>query len=491
MDHEALVVERLAGRYQFLERNRLLPMPSTDGITLIVELSRLDCASVCLSLLLRHSGEQVRIIAVAMTSVISVEALASQFAQEQAVMFLSYKTGEYMPNYALAFIETPFAVLLEDSVMVSPGWLVELLWIPFDDVTAKIVAPHSSSEIAEGKRSLPFNHYEDFMAHVNYSLGRHQGEWRQVDILTGSCLLFSKELLHRIGGFDATLEVRHLMIADWCLRARQTGAKLALSDAVYVHTIHSLDGYKRTIKADGWQSYCKKWGIVNGMDHEEHLVPPTESLQSPQAVIPLHRNTVMSPLVTAFVYSQEENKNGEKLQQHWKAALEQQTYKNIRWVWIRDSSVDGMSDLYMGERDVVITVRGEEAWLRAIKNASLLFESEITLYLSGSIPYEKSYIEQVVKALSQGSADLIVSLSSDKEEDSGCLYAGRDAGITLPLERVAHKGGTIPGDIVCKSTSSRQLQLQPNASLAIGYIGDFSTLRPTRTDSCKDEGGTS
>ncbi|KTD84912.1 hypothetical protein [Paenibacillus etheri] len=470
MSHESLNLERLAGRYGFLERAGLLPLPSHDGISIVVELSRMECATVCLPLLLLHSGADVRIIAVSMTPDFPMEVLAGQFSPEEPVIFLPYEKEEYMPNLALAHIETSFAVLLEDSIMVSPGWLCELMWTPFDDASVKVVAPRSSTERGEGKKRLHFGTHHELAEHVSYSLGRYQGEWREVEVLTGSCLLFTKELIHRIGGFNASLQARYLMIADWCLRARQIGAKLALSEAVYVHAIQSLDRYPRmkgeSRQTDGWQTYYKKWALESGLENEGYLVPPTESLNFPQPVIPLGRISLASPLVTAIVYCDE-------LKEQWIAA-QQQSYKHIRWIWIRDTLVDAAPEFPVSEHDVVITVRGEDAWLRALKNASALYESEIILYLSTSILYEKRYIERVVKAITQGSADLIVSLSTEMEEAGVHLLAEGDWSVTLPLERVAYKGGIVPGMISNRKSTSRQLLLHPKASLVIGYIGDLS-----------------
>ncbi|AIQ25954.1 hypothetical protein NSQ90_25490 [Paenibacillus sp. FSL H7-0737] len=477
MSHESLNMERLAGRYGFLERAGLLPLPSEDGISIVVELSRMECARVCLPLLLRHSGVAVRIIAVSMTPDFPMEVLARQFSPEEPVLFLPYEKVEYMPNLALAHIETTFAVLLEDSIMVSPGWLSELMWASFDDASVRVIAPRSSTERGEGKKRLHFGTHHELAEHVSYSLGRYQGEWREVEVLTGSCLLFTKELIQRIGGFDTSLQARHLMIADWCLRARQIGAKLALSEAVYVHAIQSLDRYLRTKdeskQTNGWQTYYKKWALESGIENEGLLVPPTEFLKFPQPVIPLGRIPLASPLVTAIVYC-DEAWDCDELKEQWIAAREQQSYKYIRWIWIRDTLLDAAPEFPVSEHDVVITVHGEDGWLRALKNASALYESDIILYLSTSIQYEKHYIERVVKAITQGSADLIVSLSTEMEEAGVHLLAGGDSALTLPLERIAYKGGIVPGMISNRKFTSRQLLLHPNASLVIGYIGDLS-----------------
>ncbi|MNV95129.1 hypothetical protein D3C71_1899890 [compost metagenome] len=60
------------------------------------------------------------------------------------------------------------------------------------------------------------------------------------------------------------------------------------------------------------------------------------------------------------------------------------------------------------------------------------------------------------------------------EEAGVHLLAGGDSALTLPLERVAYKGGIVPGMISNRKFTSRQLLLHPNASLVIGYIGDLS-----------------
>jgi hypothetical protein len=166
--------------------------------------------------------------------------------------------------------------------------------------------------------------------------------------------------------------------------------------------------------------------------------------------------------------------------QQWIASQKQQSYKHIRWIWIRDTLVDAAPEFPVNEHDVVITVRGEGVWLRALMNASTLYENEIILYLSTSILYERRYIERVVKALTRGSADLIVSLSTEMEEAGEHLPAGGDSAITLPLERVAYKGGIVPGTIISRKSTSRQLLLSPEASLVIGYIGDLSDSKEAR-----------
>jgi hypothetical protein len=65
---KAVSTERLAGRYSYLEREGLLPLPVQGGVTLVIELRHAQWSAECLRLLLRHSGSSVRLIAVPMTA---------------------------------------------------------------------------------------------------------------------------------------------------------------------------------------------------------------------------------------------------------------------------------------------------------------------------------------------------------------------------------------------------------------------------------------
>lgn len=478
MSQESLNVERLAGRYSYLERARLLPLPSKDGITIVVELSHPEWAATCLQLLLQHSGAPLQIVAVSMDATFPLSLLSSQFTSEQPIIFVPYEEGYYMTNQALAYMETSFAVLLEDSIMVSPGWLSELMWPALEDNLVMVAAPRSSTERAEGKELLHFGSHHELAAFVSHNLGRCLGDWRVVDVLTGSCLLFTKELLNRIGGFDPSLKARYLKIADWCLRARLLGAELVLSEAVYVHAIHSLEEDSRWMneektaaKTEDWKVYSQKWALEdceeNGPEDEEYLVPEDLSLYSSRPYIPLGKVSLPFPLVTAIVFFEEE-RDSDALKQQWMVTQEQQSYKDIRWIWVRDKSAGASPGFPVNESDVVITVYGEDAWLRVIKNSSVLYESGITIYLSASAKYDNRYVERIVKAMINGSADLVVSLPASLNETEVHLHSGNWPAV-LPLERVAHKGGILPGDILRRESV---LQLHPEASLILGYIGE-------------------
>lgn len=476
-DLDSISLERLAGRYSYLEREGLLPLPVKDGVTIVCELRHAEWAEECLRLLLLHSGSAVRVIAVPMEDESALVGLSEQFAAETAVSFLPYGGKGNEVNEALAYAETSFVILLEDSVMVTAGWLSDLLWPFIDDPAVGVVAPRSSTEEREGRERLHFNRYSELSAYVTYTKGRRQGEWHEAEVLSGSCLLFTRKLLHRVGGLDVSLRERRLMIADWCLRARRLGSRLALSDAVYVHTLHTLESEagwasaaEQAAREEGGRAYRMKWGLPAGSLDEGELPYPADLPACPQpAVLPLSGDySATVPLVAAVVYFEEEW-TAEASGQRKQLLQTGQSWGNIRWIWIRDNSNDNAMELSVQDRDAVITVQGEKPWLHALENVSALCDSEVVVYLSASAEYDSRYVERLAQAVRHSSVDII---SSQEDIMQAPLAAGCRQPPVLRLEYIAHRGGIAPGRMIRELSGSRLL-LYPAQSFTIGYIAGW------------------
>ncbi|MEK4326356.1 hypothetical protein MKZ24_10190 [Paenibacillus sp. FSL R7-0297] len=90
---KAVSTERLAGRYSYLEREGLLPLPVQGGVTLVVELRHAQWSAECLRLLLRHSGSSVRLIAVPMTAEFPLQWLSEQFSGRRIWYFSPLPPG--------------------------------------------------------------------------------------------------------------------------------------------------------------------------------------------------------------------------------------------------------------------------------------------------------------------------------------------------------------------------------------------------------------
>ncbi|OMF84395.1 hypothetical protein [Paenibacillus sp. FSL R7-0273] len=474
---DAVSPERLAGRYSYLEREGLLPLPAKDGVTIVVELAHKEWAEECLNRLMQHSGPAVRLTGVVMEEDFPLQPLLELFSAEQELSFLPYERGNYRINEALAEARTSFVVLVEDRVMVTEGWLGELLWPSVDDPATFAAAPCSAAEEREGRAVLRFGDDLELSAYVNHQLSRRRGEWLEAEVLSGPCLVISREILQRTGGLDSSLLERRYILADWCLRARQQGAKLALCAASYVHVLQQLTGTAglpeseaQAAYAKARRAYCAKWQLPDEDLRGTGLpVPGDLSALERQPAIPLGKAATALPLVTAVVYF-EEKWPAEASMQRQLLLMGQQSYSNIRWVSVRDSWNDTSPDSPVHERDTVITVQGEKAWLHALESFSAMYQSEVTVYLSASASYDSEYVTRIVMALQHSSAALIVSAAPGLAESELPDNPERGAAVVLPLERTAHRGGIMPGRLVKRESSRRSLLLCPGPELAVGYI---------------------
>ncbi|WNS43215.1 hypothetical protein [Paenibacillus sp. MMS20-IR301] len=475
---QAVRNERLAGRYSYLEREGLLPLPVQGGITLVVELRHAGWSAECLRLLLQHSGPSVRLIAVPVTADFPLQSLSEQFAGEPGLLFLPFTGDHYRVNEALAFAETSFVVLLEDCVMVSPGWLGNLLWPPVDDPAVGVVAPYSASERGEGQQRRHFAGYGELSAYAGHLRDNRQADWSAQEVLSGSCLLIARELLLRVGGLDASLGGRRLIIADWCLRARQSGAKLALSAPVYVHVLHPLEAGAvnsagSRARSEEEQAYLRKWNLPEGSDGGDTRLVPADLAACPaQPFIPLGLDSAAGMLVTAVVYF-EENWTAADSRERQQSLQASQSYGNIRWVWVRDSWSQSFPEFPVQERDAVITVHGEQPWLHALENISALYSGEIVVYLSASAAYDSQYVGSMAEILQHSRADIIVSSVYAADEPGQRAETDGYPG-ALPLERTAHRSGITPGRIVRREGSLRSLVLAPDPALSVGYTGGLA-----------------
>lgn len=121
-----------------------------------------------------------------------------------------------------------YVCMLNNDTEVSPGWIDELLYVfdHFDSVGmvgAKLVYPNGQLQEAGGivwGNGDPWN----YGRHGNASEPRFNYT-RQVDYLSGACLLLPKTLWDELGGFDAHFAPAYFEDADLAFRVRAKGLR--------------------------------------------------------------------------------------------------------------------------------------------------------------------------------------------------------------------------------------------------------------------------
>lgn len=132
-------------------------------------------------------------------------------------------------NDGLAWTSAPWVCLLNHDVLVTEGWLQEMLRVAETDASIGLVNP-MSNEFSLGPRR-PGETIDRFAR----SLRRYRGQWLEHYVGVGFCLLISRRVIERIGGLDEGFGFMYYEDQDYSVRARQAGFVCAVARGAYVY----------------------------------------------------------------------------------------------------------------------------------------------------------------------------------------------------------------------------------------------------------------
>jgi glycosyltransferase involved in cell wall biosynthesis/predicted SAM-dependent methyltransferase/tetratricopeptide (TPR) repeat protein len=132
---------------------------------------------------------------------------------------------------------TPFLIFLNNDTAVQSGWLTALLSAATHPQTGVVGAKllyadntiqHAGIEFINGVPDHPHRH-----APANLPAANHP---RELDMVTGACLLTPRDLFLKLGGFDEVFR-NGVEDVDYCLRVRALGRKVVFEpkSVVYHH----------------------------------------------------------------------------------------------------------------------------------------------------------------------------------------------------------------------------------------------------------------
>ena len=138
-------------------------------------------------------------------------------------------------------------LLLNNDVVVTRGWLRGMLECLEREPGAGIVGP-MSNEVAGPQRLAQCSYRNsEGLEEFARAFGRSNGGRRiQVPRVVGFCMLFTRELLERVGELDASFGSGNFEDDDFCLRAALAGFGCVIAGDVFIHHYGS-----RSFKANG------------------------------------------------------------------------------------------------------------------------------------------------------------------------------------------------------------------------------------------------
>lgn len=163
-------------------------------------------------------------------------------------------------NQGLRISNADYVCLLNNDVLVSKGWLTEMINVANSDSRIGIVNPDNKEMDSES--------IDDLLIYKSSNLKLHQGQFMEIMAAMGFCMLIKKEAILKIGFLDEIFGLGGWDDVDYSRRAWQAGYKcIAAKSAFVVHRVHSSFGLlgkkrKTDIGKKTRSLFWKKWGQI-------------------------------------------------------------------------------------------------------------------------------------------------------------------------------------------------------------------------------------
>ncbi|MDB5028176.1 MAG: hypothetical protein JWO66_1865 [Candidatus Eremiobacteraeota bacterium] len=196
-------------------------------------------------------------------------------------------------NVGMAHARGDVVVILNNDVVVTEGWLEDLVGGLEDRRTAGCTAPRSNRVASEQMVGVQ---YPDIDTMHRFAAERRRalrGRGFVAQRVVGFCLCLDREVIDTLGGFDPLFGLGNYEDDDLCVRMRAAGWEIFVCDDVFIHHFGSVS-FKanaldhRSHMQHNWDAFCAKWGLPptplsiaydvrslgrRGFERGEHVVP--------------------------------------------------------------------------------------------------------------------------------------------------------------------------------------------------------------------------
>jgi GT2 family glycosyltransferase len=228
-------------------------------------------------------------------------------------------------NQGIAAARGSYVVLLNNDVVVTEGWLDDLLDAHRRNPGIGVTAPRSN-RIA-GNQLVADATYGDLDAMHRFAAGR-RAAFRKAGYFTdraiGFCLCIDRRVIDEIGGIDERYGIGNFEDDDFCIRVRAAGYAIYVCDDVFIHHFGSISfqansvDYRATMH-ENWRIFARKWGLPDAYpeagyqpqpiiargfarttdfvalpEHAETAAPPLAAVDEPAEPMPVRGTTFVA-----------------------------------------------------------------------------------------------------------------------------------------------------------------------------------------------------
>ncbi len=189
-------------------------------------------------------------------------------------------------NQGLQCARGEYLVVLNNDVVVTEGWLEQMVALAGAETGAKSEMPNSKSEVRNLKSEMgiglvgpmsnyaappqlvedvPYRDLEEMKVFARRWRDEHRGTWFTVQKLSGFCLLMKRAVYDAIGGLDERFGLGFFDDDDLAERARRAGFELAVARDLFVHHYGSRTFVGNGVDAErvldeNARRFAAKWG---------------------------------------------------------------------------------------------------------------------------------------------------------------------------------------------------------------------------------------
>jgi GT2 family glycosyltransferase len=248
--------------------------PSADELASIIVLccNEVEVTRLCLGSVRRHTRPPYELVLIDNGSADDTPAYLESvkgWPEPARAVVIRNETNQGYPagvNQGLAAARGDNLVLLNNDVVVTPGWLDRLTKCArYDHPATGLVGPVTNYAPPPQRVEPGYTDLAGLDAFATRRAAAYAGQAARTDRLTGFCLLVRREVVGRVGGLDEGFGLGFFDDDDLCLRARWAGFRPAVALDCYVHHFGS-----RTFRALGVDTarqleenlarYRDKWG---------------------------------------------------------------------------------------------------------------------------------------------------------------------------------------------------------------------------------------
>ena len=149
----------------------------------------------------------------------------------QEVAVLQNDTNEGFPrgmNRGIQLSRAPYVCLLNNDLRFTVGWLQEMIEVAKANPSVGVINPKSSTFGDYPARGQSLQDYAN-------TLRAFQGQYVEVGMCIGFCMLMKREVLDRVGGLSEEVERIFFEDEDFSMRAQRAGYHCVVAWGSYVY----------------------------------------------------------------------------------------------------------------------------------------------------------------------------------------------------------------------------------------------------------------